>query len=85
MPSALSEITQTAWGYVTHDYGVEVLGVRSADLGVEGPTPDVAEFQWKPDTREDALKDDYMAYIKDIFLLDEDTGVWFGGTPRLCV
>ena len=83
LPSALSQISQTAWEYVKHDFGLKMRGVPSTALGVDGP--DVAPYEWKPDTREDDQKQEYMGYMRDIFPLDEDAGVWFGGTPRLCV
>ena len=66
-----------------HDFGLQIRSVPSTALEVDGP--DVAPYEWKPNTREDEQKEEYMGYIRDIFPLDEGTGVCVGGTLRLCM
>ncbi|KAL6754328.1 hypothetical protein V8C86DRAFT_2706176 [Haematococcus lacustris] len=77
LPSALSDISQTAWDYVQQDFELQMVGLQPNDLRDVKPAPDVPAYQWR-DCREDDQKDAYMLYIRGIIPLDERTE-WIQG------
>ncbi|KAL6756225.1 hypothetical protein V8C86DRAFT_113945 [Haematococcus lacustris] len=77
LPSALSNISQTAWDYVQQDFELQMVGLQPNDLPDVKPAPDVPAYQWQ-DCREDDQKDAYMLYIRGIIPLDERTE-WIQG------
>ncbi|KAL6755378.1 hypothetical protein V8C86DRAFT_222173 [Haematococcus lacustris] len=77
LPSALSNISQTAWDYVQQDFELQMVGLQPNDLPHVKPAPDVPAYQWQ-DCREDDQKDAYMLYIRGIIPLDERTE-WIQG------
>ncbi|KAL6761591.1 hypothetical protein V8C86DRAFT_833719 [Haematococcus lacustris] len=77
LPSALSDISQTAWDYVQQDFELQMVGLQPNDLPDVKPAPDVPAYQWR-DCREDDQKDAYMLYIRGIIPLDERTE-WIQG------
>ncbi len=56
------------------DFKLETVVLEDDDLGSAGPTPAIPAYQWQ-DTGEDDQKEAYMAYIRGVIPLDEDTDV----------
>ncbi|KAJ9511960.1 hypothetical protein QJQ45_004444 [Haematococcus lacustris] len=63
LPSALSNISQTAWDYVQQDFELQMVGLKPNDLPDVKPAPDVPAYQWR-DCREDDQKDAYMWHFE---------------------
>ncbi|KAJ9512251.1 hypothetical protein QJQ45_012812 [Haematococcus lacustris] len=84
LPSALSNISQTAWDYVQQDFELQMVGLQPNDLPDVKSAPDVPAYQWQ-DCREDDQKDAYMLYIRGIIPLDERTGSGEDEDYKLCL
>lgn len=86
LPSAISKISHAGWIYLLHDFKLQVVALKPADLPAIEHAPAIAAHNWE-EGREDTQKDMYMAYIRNIFPLDDDTGVCLECVhqPQACV